>query len=126
MCRRLWALYVGRPSLCRQVAVTVPLPESIEQLDGSPINTVEARTKLDFVCRLVELLRITDGIVDCLYSPFSQFEKSASELRTWSTDVHDQLKSWLEGLPVSLKVETDGDPNLCTAKPNILVLQYVL
>lgn len=103
----------------------MPLPESIEQLDGSPVNTVEARTKLDFVCRLVELLRITDGIVDALYSPFSQFEKTASELRTWSTDVHDQLKAWLEGLPASLKVKTDGDPNLCTSKPNILVLQYV-
>lgn len=105
--------------------MTVPLPESIEQLDGTPVNTVEARTKLDFVCRLVELLRITDRIVDALYSPFSQFEKSASELREWSSDVHNQLTSWLSGLPPSLQVDPQGDANLCTSKPNILVLQYV-
>lgn len=105
------------------MAVTVPLPSSIEPLDGSAVNTVEARSKLDFVCNLVELLRITDGIVDALYSPFSQFEKSASELREWSTDVHNQLTSWLQNLPACLKVDTYGDPNLCSSKPNILVLQ---
>lgn len=103
--------------------MTVPLPEAPEQSDSNPFNTIETRSKLDFVCRLVELLRITDSIVDTLYSPFSQFEKSASELKEWSHDVLSQLNAWLNGLTPALQVDYNGDVNFCSAKPNVLVLQ---
>jgi hypothetical protein len=102
------------------------MPDSIEKLNGSAMNSMEAKTRLDFTCNLIELLRITDSIVDALYSPFSQFERSRSDLHTWSQDVHKQLVAWLADLPPSLRIDLNQAPELCNSRHNIIVLQWVL
>lgn len=121
---KLWALYVGRPSLIRSNIVTVPTPDQLAVSTGHLAGQNAARQHGLFLLALVELLRMTDSVVEKLYMAPSAFERT-TQLSEWTEETERDLSTWLSSLPPFLKLDlTHSDTAPVSPHMLLLHVQY--